>query len=129
MEETQRKVRIDKWLWATRLFKTRTLASEACKSGHARIDGAKVKPARIVKIGETITVLKGVVTRTVKVVGLVEKRVGAKLVDEYLEDHTPEEEWEKARVTFAQSILQRDRGAGRPTKKDRREIEQFFGEM
>ncbi|MEM9161298.1 MAG: RNA-binding S4 domain-containing protein [Verrucomicrobiota bacterium] len=129
MEEAQIKVRIDKWLWATRLFKTRTLAGEACKSGHVRIEDGKVKPARIVKVGETIQVQKGVVTRTVKVIGLLEKRVGAKLVEDYLEDHTPEEEWEKARLTFAQAILLRDRGTGRPTKKDRREIEQFFGDL
>lgn len=89
-------VRIDKWLWAVRLFKTRTLASEACRGGHVKIGDASVKSSRMVRIGEVITARAGDITRTVKVTGLLERRVGPKLVANYFEDQTPAAEYLRA---------------------------------
>lgn len=120
------KARIDRWLWAVRLFKTRSQATEACRGGKVRIDGEKVKPSRSLKIGEVVEVQQGLVARRVKAIGLIEKRVGAKLVPEVMEDLTPPEAYEVLQQTKAQSVLRRDRGAGRPTKKDRREIEELL---
>ena len=87
-------VRVDKWLWAVRIFKTRSLATEACKKGHVIIDNLPVKPSRTIKVGETLIVKKPPVSRSFKVLGLAEKRMGAKLVCGYLEDVTPAEELE-----------------------------------
>ena len=128
MSGTQQKVRIDKWLWATRIYRTRSLAAEACRGGHVRVGGLKVKPSRNASIGDTIVAQTVAVKKTVRVIALLERRVGAKLVEEYLEDLTPPEERVMKRVTVAQSILQRDRGTGRPTKKDRRDIDRLMGE-
>lgn len=118
-------VRIDKWLWAVRLFKTRTLAAEACKASHVEIAGFKVKPSREVKIDEVISAKIGVITRTVKVLGLIERRVGAKLAKLYIEDLTPNSEYEKLKESRDPSSFA-VKGFGRPTKKDRRAMEQFF---
>lgn len=126
--EVFEKVRVDKWLWSVRLFKTRTLAGEACRGGKVRISDERVKPSRVVKVGELVLVQQEDILREVKVVGLLKKRVGAKLVSEYMEDLTPSERFEEVKATFAQTILRRDRGAGRPTKRERREIDEFFGE-
>lgn len=126
--EVLEKVRVDKWLWSVRLFKTRTLAGEACRGGKVRIGDERVKPSRVVKVGELVLVQQEDILREVKVVGLLKKRVGAKLVSEYMEDLTPPERFEEVKLTFAQTILKRDRGAGRPTKRERREIDAFFGE-
>ncbi|OUW16999.1 MAG: hypothetical protein CBD18_05670 [Opitutales bacterium TMED158] len=120
------KARVDRWLWAVRLFKTRSQSTEACRGGKVRIRDEKVKPSRSLKVGDTLAVQQGLVARTVKVVGLIEKRVGAKLVADFMEDLTPPEAYEVLQQTRAQSILQRDRGAGRPTKKERREIEELL---
>ena len=114
------KVRIDKWLWAVRLYKTRTLASEACRSGHIKLAGATVKPSHEVKVGEILSIRQEPLTRTVQVLGLIEKRVGAALVKDYLSDQTPAEEYERARAIRAQPMFHRPKGMGRPTKKDRR---------
>ena len=119
-------VRIDKYLWAIRAFKTRTDASDACKGGKVRIQDAPVKPSRTVKAGDTITVRKGMVTYTYKVVKPTENRVGAKLVPEYAQDLTPGEELAKLSAPRETFFLTRDRGEGRPTKKDRREIEHLW---
>ena len=100
-------VRIDKWMWATRIFKTRTIAAEACKKGRIMIGGVTIKPSRMIKVGDVIQVRKPPITFSFKVIGLIENRVGAKLVPNYLENVT------------------RAKGLGRPTKKDRRELEQF----
>lgn len=121
------KARIDRWLWAVRLFKTRSLAAEACRGGKIRVREDKVKPSYSVKAGETVTIQLGPITKTIRVLGVIEKRVGAKLVPDYLEDLTPPEEYELLRMTAAQNVLRRDRGTGRPTKRDRREIERLFG--
>ena len=118
-------IRIDKWLWAVRLYKSRSLATQACLAGHVKMDGHNVKPAREVRAGDVISARTGFVQRTVRIVAVLEKRVGAKLVDEYLEDLTPAEEYEKARQHCAQPVVKYPRGWGRPTKKNRRELEGF----
>ncbi len=118
-------VRIDKWLWAVRLFKTRTLATEECKKGRVTIDGMAVKPSRVPKIGEVIKVRKSPVTYSYKVVDLIGKRVGAKLVGLYVLDITPPEELHILEVRKQMGFFERDKGAGRPTKKDRRDLERL----
>ncbi len=119
-------VRIDKWLWAVRLYKTRSMATQACSAGKVRIDGHFVKAGRNVHIGECITAVAGEITRTVKVRALLEKRVGAKLVADFCEDLTPASEYEKARERSLASSGVRPRGAGRPTKKERRSLSNFL---
>jgi ribosome-associated heat shock protein Hsp15 len=112
--------RIDKWLWTTRLFKTRTLAAAACRSGGVSIDGQRIKPARELQIGEIISVPMGGVQRTVKVIGFPTSRVGAKVVAQFMEDLTPEAEFEKAREAARAPRPMWPKGMGRPTKKNRR---------
>ena len=119
-------VRIDKWLWAVRLYKTRSLATEACKAGHVTVNGQPVKPARDVRVGETVCALTGEVRRTLRVLALVEQRVGAPLVKQFAEDLTPAEELAKQRDPGARPLFLRPKGAGRPTKKERRELEEFL---
>lgn len=116
-------VRIDKWLWAVRLFKSRTLAAAACSAGKVEVNGQTVKASRELRIGDIIKADIEPVIRTVKVTGLIEKRVGAKLVPQSLEDLTPPEEYAKPREKNLGGFVFRPRGAGRPTKKDRRKIE------
>ena len=118
--------RIDKWLWAVRLFKTRTEAADACKGGKVKVNNDNVKPSRELKIGEIITVQQGVMKRTVRVKELQEKRVGAKLVADYLEDLTSEEEYEKLRIQREMNAAAGYAGMGRPTKKTRRDMDSFF---
>jgi len=118
--------RIDKWLWAVRVFKTRSLATEACKAGKIRVAENAVKPSREVRQGMVISVQAGPITRTLKVVQLLQNRVGAKLVSEYMQDLTPEEEYAKLEL-IKQQPFRRDRGAGRPTKKERRDIDTWLG--
>lgn len=118
--------RIDKWLWTVRVFKTRAAATDACRAGSVDIAGHPVKPAREVRAGETIRVQQGVVTRTLRVVGSPRARVGAKQVPVYCEELTPPAEFEKAREQRVQHVLAREKGAGRPTKRDRRAIERLF---
>lgn len=120
-------VRLDKWLWAVRLYKSRSLAAEACANGKVQINGQDAKPARTVHVGELITARTGDITRTVKVKGLLENRVGAKLVANYLEDLTPPEELNKPRDTNFTTPMFRPKGAGRPTKRDRRRLDGLFG--
>ena len=119
-------VRIDKYLWAIRVFKTRTDATDACKGGKVKIGTVNAKPSRDVQVGEVIDVRKGAVTFTYKVLQLVDHRLGAKLVPDFAQNLTPESELEKLRAPVESFFLTRDRGAGRPTKKDRREIEQIW---
>lgn len=119
-------LRIDKWLWAVRVYKTRTTAAEACRGGHVKIEGDAVKASREVRVGEIIEARAGLVNRTVKVLGLIEKRVGASAVKAFMEDLTPPEEYEKARAAATQPIFYRPKGTGRPTKKDRRDMERFL---
>ncbi len=120
-------VRLDKWLWAVRLYKTRSLATAACRAGHVKINGESVKPSRTVHISEVITARTGELNRTVKVLGLLENRVGAKLVDKFIEDQTPAAEYLRVQEDrFQPRAPQRPKGAGRPTKKDRRQMEKLF---
>ena len=122
-------VRIDKYLWAIRVFKTRTEATDACKGGKIRVNGADTKPSKMVKAGDVIVARKGAVTYTYKVISLVEKRQGAKLVPEFAENLTPPEEIAKLRAPVETFFLKRDRGAGRPTKKDRRQMDDLWSTL
>lgn len=118
--------RIDKWLWATRIFKTRTIAAEACKKGRISINGAQAKPARMIKAGDTIQVRKPPVTYSFKVLQAIEKRVGAKLVPEVMENVTTPDQYELLEMNRISGFIDRARGTGRPTKKDRRDLDDFF---
>lgn len=118
--------RIDKWLWAARIFKTRTIAAEACKKGRISINGAQAKPARMIKPGDTIQVRKPPVTYSFKVLQAIEKRVGAKLVSEIMENVTTPDQYELLEMNRISGFIDRARGTGRPTKKDRRDLDEFF---
>jgi ribosome-associated heat shock protein Hsp15 len=119
-------VRIDKWLYAVRLYKTRTLAAEACRGGHVKIGGEPVKAARTLKTSEVIVARTGDLTRTVKVLGMVDRRVGAKLVPTYMEDLTPAAEYLRQMQARAEAAPgHRPKGTGRPTKKERRDTEKI----
>ncbi len=119
-------VRVDKWLWAVRIFKTRSQATEACKKGHVSVDNLPVKPSRMVKVGETLKVRKAPITKSLKILALADKRMGAKLIADFVEDVTPLEEIELLEMQKNMRWSSRDRGTGRPTKKDRRELDDFF---
>ncbi len=120
-------MRIDKYLWAVRVFKTRSLATDACRGGKVCIEGQQLKPSRDVKLGEIITVKKDRVTYTYKVLELLEKRLGAKFIAQYIENLTPPEELEKLEIERMSAFILRDRGTGRPTKKDRRKLDTLYG--
>ena len=122
-------IRIDKYLWAIRVYKTRTDATDACKGGKVRINGADTKPSKPVKVGDTIVARKGAVVYTYKVLELIDKRQGAKLVPRYAENLTPQEELAKLRAPVETFFLKRDRGAGRPTKKDRRQMDDLWANL
>jgi len=119
-------VRIDKWLWATRLFKTRTLAAEACKKGRVSINNLTVKPSRMLRAGEIIQIRKPPITFSFKAIALTERRMAAKSVPEYLENVTPKEQYEILEMNKISGFVDRARGLGRPTKKERRDLEQFM---
>jgi ribosome-associated heat shock protein Hsp15 len=118
--------RVDKWLWCVRLYKTRTLAAQACAAGHVLVNGKPVKPSRPIRAGDVV-IVSGELIRTVKAVGVLDRRVGAKLVSQYLEDLTPPAEYEKQRERGHNATGHREKGAGRPTKRDRRVLSSFFG--
>ena len=117
--------RIDKWMWAVRIFKTRTIAAEACKKGRISINGALAKAARTVKPGDVIQVRKPPVTYSFKVLQPIEKRVGAKLVAEMMGNVTTPEQYELLEMSRVSGFVNRAKGTGRPTKKDRRSLEEF----
>src|SRR5580765_1009537 len=119
-------VRLNKWLCAVRLYKSRSLAIEACTAGHVKINGQRVKPSRDVHPGEVIAALTGEVQRTVKVLALLQQRVGAPHVSEFLEDLTPPEEYARARQAALQAPRQYHQGFGRPTTKHRRQLSDFL---
>ncbi len=121
-------VRVDKWLWAVRVFKTRSMASEACKKGQVIIDGIAVRPSRTIKENEVVKVRKSGIYRTYRVKALVEKRMSAKLVEDYLADETPQEELDILESQKNSFFFTRPKGSGRPTKKDRRDIDRMFDE-
>ncbi|MCB1120212.1 MAG: RNA-binding S4 domain-containing protein [Verrucomicrobiae bacterium] len=123
-------MRLDKWLWCMRAYRTRSKASNACKAGHVHLNGQTVKPASPVRVGDTVEVSYPRIVRTFKVVGLLPRRVGYKVAVEYYEDLTPETEYDKLKDTsLAQSLMERDRGTGRPTKKQRRELEKWLEDI
>ena len=119
-------VRLDKWLWAVRLYQTRTSAADAIKAGHVKIAGRNVKPSHSVKLNEIIAAQVGELARTVKVLALLDRRIGAKLVSQFLEDLTPASEYTKPREPYFAPLFPRRKGEGRPTKKDRRAIDPFL---
>ena len=122
-------VRLGKWLWAVRIFKTRSDAADACRTNKVLVNGSYVKPSREVRIGDTITVKKMPVVYTYRVVALVSSRQPAKEVPNYAENLTPQEELDKLFVPKLTIFVQRDRGTGRPTKRERREIDSLMEEV
>ena len=122
-------VRIDKWLWAVRIYKTRSEAADACKHGKVLINNVECKPSRTIKIGEILTVRKLPVVYTYKVVGIIENRQPAKNVSQYLENLTPQDELDKLDMKNIAIFAHRDKGSGRPTKKERRMIDKITSEI
>ena len=119
-------VRIDKWLWAVRLFKTRSIAAEACKKGHVYMGGIQVKPSRNVKVGDVVGVKRNPVMFSFKVLALSENRMNAKLVPDFMENVTTPDQLELYELGKIAAQNGRERGTGRPTKKERRDIDDFF---
>ena len=118
--------RLDKWLWAVRVFKTRGLATDACRAGSVQVNRLPAKPSRDVRVGEVIQVQLGLITRTLAVRAIPLRRIGPKLVVDFCDDQTPPEEFAKVRVQPVQQFLARAKGSGRPTKRERREIDRLF---
>ena len=121
-------VRVDKYLWAMRIYKTRSIATDACKCGRVKMNGVELKPSRTFHIGDVFSVRKGPITYTYRILQLSENRLGAKMIPNYMEDITPKEQLEILELARFAAHSGRDRGTGRPTKKDRREIELFMSE-
>lgn len=119
--------RIDKWLWAARIFKTRSIAADACKNGRVNVNGMNVKPAHIVKVGETVNVRKPPVTYSFKILQAIEQRVGAKLIPQIYENVTAPDQYELLEMNRISGFVDRARGTGRPTKKERRSLDAFIG--
>lgn len=117
--------RIDKWLWAARIFKTRSIAAEACKNGRITIKGINVKPSHPIKAGDVVSVRKPPITYSFEVLKPIEQRVGAKLINEIYNDVTAPEQYELLEMNRISGFIDRARGTGRPTKKDRRQIDAF----
>lgn len=118
-------VRIDKWIWAVRIFKTRTIAAEACKKGRVMINDVTVKPSRTVKVGDIVKVRKPPITYSFRVLALTENRLGAKLVPEYMENITPKSELDMLDIVRIAGFVDRRKGLGRPTKREGRQLEEF----
>ncbi len=118
--------RIDKWLWAARIFKTRSIAADACKNSRVTINGTSVKPSHMVKAGETVSVRKPPVTYSFKILKCIEQRVGAKLIPEIYENVTDPKQYEILEMSRISGFVDRARGTGRPTKKDRRSLDAFI---
>jgi len=123
----QNEARIDKWLWAARIFKTRSIAADTCKNGRVTVNGVNVKPAHIVKVGETVSVRKPPVTYSFKILQAIEQRVGAKLIPQIYENVTPPDQYELLEMNRISGFVNRARGTGRPTKKERRSLDAFIG--
>lgn len=121
--------RIDKWLWAARIFKTRTIAAAACKKGQVSLKGSTVKASRMIKVGDIIDVRKPPVTYSFRVLQAIERRVGAKLISEILENVTAPEQYEILEMNKISGFINRAKGTGRPTKKDRRSLDEFQSEV
>ena len=121
--------RLDKWLWAARIFKTRSIAAAACKKGQVSIGGVQMKPSRMVKVGDVVDVKKPPVTYSFRILQAIEHRVGAKLIPQVLENITAPEQYEILEMSRISGFVDRARGTGRPTKKDRRSLDAFISEM
>ena len=121
-------VRIDKWMWAVRIFKTRTISTDACKKGRVSVNNVIVKPSRTIKVGDVVDVRKPPVTYSFKVIGLIENRVGAKLVPEYMENVTPKSQLDLLDIVKISGFIDRRKGLGRPTKREGRELSKFTEE-
>ena len=119
--------RIDKWLWASRIFKTRTIAADACKNGRVMVNDVLVKPSRMVKVGDVISVRKPPVTYSFRILKTIEQRVGAKLLPDIYENITTPDQYELLEMNRISGFVDRARGTGRPTKKDRRQMDAFVG--
>ena len=119
--------RIDKWLWAARIFKTRSIAADACKNGRVTINNVNVKPSHMVKVGETVSVRKPPITYSFKILQTIEQRVGAKLIPEVYENVTTPDQYELLEMNRISGFVDRARGTGRPTKKERRALDAFIG--
>ena len=119
--------RIDKWLWASRIFKTRTIAADACKNGRVMVNNVLVKPSRMVKVGDVISVRKPPVTYSFRILKTIEQRVGAKLLPDIYENITTPDQYELLEMNRISGFVDRARGTGRPTKKDRRAMDAFVG--
>lgn len=119
--------RIDKWLWAARIFKTRSIAADACKNGRVTVGGTNVKSSRMVKVGETVSVRKPPITYSFKILQAIEQRVGAKLIPQVYENVTTPDQYELLEMTRISGFVDRARGTGRPTKKERRSLDAFIG--
>lgn len=117
--------RLDKWLWAARIFKTRSIAADACKNGRVTMNGSNMKPSRMIKPGDIISVRKSPIVYSFRIKQAIEKRVGAKLLPEILEDVTSPAQYELLEMSKISGFINRARGTGRPTKKDRRELDDF----
>lgn len=124
-KEALEEVRIDKWLWAVRIFKTRTIAADACKKNRVAIGNSNLKPSKMIKVGDVIDVRRPPVTYSFEVLGLSDKRMGAKLVPDFMKNVTSIEALEVLEMEKMSGFVDRARGTGRPTKKDRREMEDF----
>lgn len=118
--------RLDKWLWAVRIFKTRTIAAEACKNGRVTQNGTKLKPSKMIKEGEIIQVKKPPITYSFRVLKAIQNRVGAKLIPEVMENITTPDQYELLEMNRISGFVNRARGTGRPTKKERRELDDFI---
>ena len=119
--------RIDKWLWAARIFKTRSIAADACKNGRVTVNNVNVKPSHMVKVGETVCVRKPPITYSFKILKTIEQRVGAKLIPEIYENVTMPDQYELLEMNRISGFVDRARGTGRPTKKERRALDAFIG--
>lgn len=121
-------VRIDKWMWAVRIFKTRTISTEACKKGRVMVNDVAVKPSRMIKVGDVVSVRKPPVTYSFKVLALTENRLGAKLVPEYMDNITPKSQLDLLDIVKISGFIDRRKGLGRPTKREGRELSKFTEE-
>ena len=118
-------VRVDKWLWAVRVYKTRSVAADECKKGHVCLNGVSLKPSRTIRPGDVLQVRKAPITLSLKVLQPIENRVSAKLVPEMMENVTPPEQYELLEMARAGGFVDRAKGTGRPTKKERRDLDEF----
>lgn len=122
-------IRIDKWLWAVRLFKTRSAAAEACSKGRIMLQGRTVKPSRLLKRGDVVEVKRPPIVYSFQVIELTDKRMGAKMVPQYLKDVTPPEQYEILELNRVSAFVDRPKHTGRPTKRERRKLDEFMSDI